>query len=50
MSSLDLGLIGNSAIGALRTGEQWRNFVQTYSMVGLVNAAIRLSSRWDEAF
>jgi len=33
-----------------RTGEQWGNFVQTYSMVGLVNAAIRLSIRWDEAF
>lgn len=33
-----------------RIGEQWGNFVQTYSMVGLVNAAIRLSIRWDEAF
>lgn len=32
------------------TGEQWGNFVQTYSMVGLINAAIRLSSRWDQAF
>jgi len=34
----------------IRTGEQWGNFVQTYSMVGLINAAIRLSKRWDHAF
>jgi GH15 family glucan-1,4-alpha-glucosidase len=34
----------------LKTGEQWGNFVQTYSMVGLINAAIRLSVRWDQAF
>ncbi len=33
-----------------RTREQWGNFVQTYSMVGLIGAAIRLSSRWDQAF
>lgn len=33
-----------------RTGEPWGNFVQTYSMVGLINAAIRLSKRWDSAF
>ncbi len=32
------------------TGEQWGNFVQTYSMVGLINSAIRLSKRWDWAF
>jgi GH15 family glucan-1,4-alpha-glucosidase len=32
------------------TGEQWGNFVQTYSMVGLINSAIRLSLRWDQAF
>ena len=32
------------------TGEHWGNFPQTYSMVGLINAAIRLSSRWDCAF
>ena len=32
------------------SGEQWGNFVQTYSMVGLINAAIRLSIRWDQAF
>jgi GH15 family glucan-1,4-alpha-glucosidase len=34
----------------VRTGEQWGNFVQTYSMVGLVNTAIRLSKRWDHVF
>lgn len=33
-----------------RTGEQWGNYVQTYSMVGLINSAIRLSIRWDQAF
>ena len=33
-----------------RTRERWGNFVQTYSMVGLINAAIRLSIRWDQAF
>ena len=33
-----------------RSGEQWGNLVQTYSMVGLINAAIRLSIRWDQAF
>lgn len=32
------------------TGEQWGNFVQTYSMVGLINSAIRLSISWDQAF
>jgi len=33
-----------------RTQEQWGNFVQTYSMVGLIGSAIRLSIRWDQAF
>ncbi len=33
-----------------KTREQWGNFVQTYSMVGLIGAAIRLSVRWDQAF
>jgi GH15 family glucan-1,4-alpha-glucosidase len=32
------------------TGEHWGNFVQTYSMVGLVHSAIRLSVPWDRAF
>jgi GH15 family glucan-1,4-alpha-glucosidase len=34
----------------VKTGELWGNFVQTYSMVGLINSAIRLSMRWDQAF
>ena len=33
-----------------RTREQWGNFVQTYSMVGIIASAIRLSVRWDQAF
>ncbi len=33
-----------------RTGEQWGNFVQTYSMVGLITAVQRLSIPWDRAF
>ena len=33
-----------------RTGEPWGNFVQTYSMVGLISAAMRLSIPWSEAF
>jgi GH15 family glucan-1,4-alpha-glucosidase len=32
------------------TGEPWGNFPQTYSSVGLINAAMRLSKRWEEAF
>jgi GH15 family glucan-1,4-alpha-glucosidase len=32
------------------TGEQWGNFVQTYSMVGLINSAVKLSQPWEEAF
>jgi GH15 family glucan-1,4-alpha-glucosidase len=30
------------------TREQWGNYVQTYSMVGLINCALRLSRRWDQ--
>ena len=33
-----------------RTREQWGNFVQTYSMVGIISSAVRLSIRWDQAF
>ena len=32
-----------------KTGEQWGNFVQTYSMVGVIESAVRLSTRWDQA-
>lgn len=30
------------------SGELWGNFPQTYSMVGIVNGAVRLSARWDD--
>ncbi|MCC7051929.1 MAG: glycoside hydrolase family 15 protein [Gemmatimonadaceae bacterium] len=30
--------------------EQWGNFVQTYSMVGLISSALRLSIPWERAF
>ncbi|MFD2233340.1 glycoside hydrolase family 15 protein [Phaeospirillum tilakii] len=33
-----------------RSGELWGNFPQTYSMVGLINCAMRLSHPWEEAF
>ena len=29
------------------TGEMWGNFPQTYSMVGIINAAVRLSAPWE---
>ena len=29
------------------TAEMWGNFPQTYSMVGIINAAVRLSKPWD---
>ncbi len=32
-----------------RTGELWGNFPQTYSMVGIVDCAVRLSRSWEEA-
>jgi GH15 family glucan-1,4-alpha-glucosidase len=32
-----------------RTGELWGNFPQTYSMVGIVDCALRLSKSWEEA-
>jgi GH15 family glucan-1,4-alpha-glucosidase len=32
------------------SGELWGNFPQTYSMVGLINSAVRLSIPWDQAF
>jgi GH15 family glucan-1,4-alpha-glucosidase len=32
------------------TGELWGNFVQTYSMVGLINSAVKLSLPWEKAF
>jgi GH15 family glucan-1,4-alpha-glucosidase len=32
------------------TGRLWGNFPQTYSMVGIITCAMRLSTRWDDAF
>ncbi|HYD78366.1 MAG TPA: glycoside hydrolase family 15 protein [Paucimonas sp.] len=32
------------------TGEQWGNFPQTYSMVGLIQCAMRLSVAWEDAY
>ncbi len=31
------------------TGELWGNYPQTYSMVGIINAAARLSRSWEDA-
>lgn len=41
-----LGLLSEDIDPA--TGEAWGNFPQTYSLVGLINAAVRLSQRWDD--
>ena len=43
-----LGLLSEDVNPA--TGELWGNFPQTYSMVGLINSATRLSIPWDQAF
>jgi pentatricopeptide repeat protein len=40
-----LGLLSEDIDPA--TGELWGNFPQTYSMVGVINGAIRLSRRWE---
>jgi GH15 family glucan-1,4-alpha-glucosidase len=40
-----LGLLSEDTHAA--TGEMWGNFPQTYSMVGLINGAVRLSAPWD---
>lgn len=42
-----LGLLSEDIDPA--TGELWGNFPQTYSMVGLINSAMRLSRTWEEA-
>jgi GH15 family glucan-1,4-alpha-glucosidase len=31
------------------TGELWGNFPQTYSLVGIISAAVRLSRTWEDA-
>jgi hypothetical protein len=46
-------LARRNAVGLLsedlapRSGELWGNFPQTYSMVGIINGAVRLSAPWD---
>jgi GH15 family glucan-1,4-alpha-glucosidase len=42
-----LGLLSEDI--APKTGEPWGNFPQTYSLVGLIQSAMRLSRRWEEA-
>ena len=41
-----LGLMSEDT--AFATGEGWGNFPQTYSMVGIINGAMRLSRGWEE--
>lgn len=43
-----LGLLSEDIDPA--TGELWGNFPQTYSMVGLIHSATRLSKSWEDAF
>jgi GH15 family glucan-1,4-alpha-glucosidase len=44
----DLGLLSEGL--DLGTGELWGNFPQTYSMVGLIRCALKLSKPWEHAF
>jgi GH15 family glucan-1,4-alpha-glucosidase len=43
-----LGLLSEDVVHD--SGELWGNFPQTYSMVGLIQCAMRLSISWDEAY
>lgn len=43
-----LGLLSEDVDPA--SGELWGNFPQTYSMVGLIQCAIRLSRPWEDAY
>ncbi len=42
-----LGLLSEDL--APTTGEHWGNYPQTYSLVGLIQCAMRLSRRWEDA-
>ena len=42
-----LGLLSEDL--APDTGEHWGNYPQTYSLVGLIQTAMRLSMRWEDA-
>lgn len=44
----DLGLMSEDLEAG--TGELWGNFPQSYTHVGLINSAMRLSRSWEEAF
>jgi hypothetical protein len=33
----------------MATGELWGNYPQTYSLVGLINSAMKLSVNWEVA-
>lgn len=41
-----LGLLSEDT--DVKTGELWGNYPQTYSLVGIINAAMRLSRKWEE--
>lgn len=41
-----VGLLSEDA--SSKTGELWGNFPQTYSMVGLIHSALKLSVSWEE--
>lgn len=43
-----LGLLAEDV--AIDSGELWGNFPQTYSMVGLIQCAARLSTSWEKAY
>lgn len=47
-SRTDLGLLSEDIDP--ESGELWGNFPQTYSMVGLIHAALVLSAHWEDAF
>jgi len=48
-ANLDLAVIGNCQIAALiDAGELWGNFPQSYSMVGIIISALRLSRYWED--
>ena len=41
-----VGILSEDAVPA--TGELWGNFPQTYSMVGIIHCARKLSRSWEE--
>lgn len=47
-STNHLGLMAEHV--ATKDNDMWGNFPQTYSMVGIINSAMKLSKPWEEAF